>query len=142
MSDVSDLRYAVHSLSRELRAHRRADPGTGAPIPETHHLILGGLERHGPATPADLAQTHGVRAQTLTPALNALADAGLVHRRRDEKDRRKQYVELTPTGRAAVLADREVRNAWLEDAMNTRLTPLERDVVLLAAPILAKLADG
>ncbi|NMD57389.1 MULTISPECIES: MarR family transcriptional regulator [Tsukamurella] len=137
MSDVSELRYGVHSLSREIRAHRR--PG---PLTETQYLVLGSLDRGGPATPAELGEAHHVRAQTLTPALNALADAGLVRRRRDEADRRRQYVELTAEGRAVIAEDRAVRNAWLETAMAERLTDLERGVLLLAGPVLAKLADG
>lgn len=137
MSDVSDLRYGVHSLSREIRAHRR--PGA---LTETQYLVLGSLDRGGPATPAELGEAHHVRSQTLTPALNALADAGLVRRRRDETDRRRQYVELTAAGRAVIEEDREIRNAWLETAMAERLTDLERGVLLLAGPVLAKLADG
>lgn len=137
MSDVSDLRYGVHTLSRELRAHRRTGPLT-----ETQYLILGSLDRGGPSTPARLGEEHHVRSQTLTPALNALADAGLVRRRRDEADRRRQYVELTAEGRAVIEDDRAARNAWLVAAMDERLTPLERDVLLLAGPVLAKLADG
>lgn len=137
MSDVSELRYGVHSLSREIRAHRR--PG---PLTETQYLILGSLDRGGPATPAELGEAHHVRAQTLTPALNALSDAGLVRRRRDEADRRRQYVELTDAGRAVIEEDRAIRNAWLASAMAERLTDLERDLLLLAGPVLAKLADG
>lgn len=137
MSDVSELRYGVHSLSREIRAHRR--PG---PLTETQFLILGALGRGGPATPADLGEALHVRSQTLTPALNGLADAGLVGRRRDEADRRRQYVELTAEGRAVIEEDRATRNAWLEAAMAERLTPLEREVLLLAGPVLAKLAGG
>ncbi|BDH55678.1 hypothetical protein MTP03_06170 [Tsukamurella sp. PLM1] len=64
-----------------------------------------------------------------------------MRRRRDEADRRRQYVELTDEGRAVIEDDRAVRNAWLEAAMAERLTPLERDVLLLAAPVLVKLAD-
>lgn len=51
MSDVSDLRYGVHSLSREIRAHRR--PGA---LTETQYLVLGSLDRGGPATPAELGR--------------------------------------------------------------------------------------
>lgn len=137
MSDVSELRYGVHSLSREIRAHRR--PG---PLTETQYLVLGSLDRGGPATPAELGDGLHVRAQTLTPALNALAGAGLVRRRRDDADRRRQYVELTDEGRTVIAEDRAVRNAWLEAAMSERLTDLERGVLLLAGPVLAKLADG
>lgn len=137
MSEVGELRYAVHALVREIRAHRRPSV-----ITETQYAILGSLARNGPATPAELGEFHRVRAQTLTPALNSLADAGLIRRRRDEDDRRRQFVELTDAGNAAIEADRDARNAWLESVMDNRLTELERNVLLLAAPVLAKLADG
>lgn len=142
MSNVGELRYAVHALVREMRAHRPAGAVGEAAITETQYAILGGLDRNGPATPAELGEFHRVRAQTLTPAVNALADAGLVARRRDTGDRRRQFVELTPAGHAVVEADRDARNAWLLSVMDERLTELERGLLVLAAPVLAKLADG
>jgi DNA-binding MarR family transcriptional regulator len=135
MSDVDELRFALHSLVRRLRAHR-----VSAELSETQYLLLGALERDGAASPARLAQEMLVKAQSLTPALNALAADGYVRRRQDDGDRRRQLVELTPSGRELVIADRESRDEWLREAMAERLTDLERSVVLLAAPVLAKLA--
>lgn len=135
MSDVNELRYALHSMVRTLRANRRP-----APISETQYLLLGTLARDGAASPASLAEVLGVKAQTLTPALNALAASGLVVRRRDVEDRRRQLVDLTAAGVDLVEADRRSRNAWLERAMAERLTETERGVLLLAAPVLARLA--
>ena len=135
MSEIDELRFALHSMVRRLRAHR-----VSAEISETQYLLLGALDRDGAVSPARLAEEMKVKAQSLTSALNALADGGYVHRRQDDGDRRRQLVELTAAGHELVIADRESRNAWLRAAMTEHLTELERAVVLLAAPVLAKLA--
>jgi DNA-binding MarR family transcriptional regulator len=48
-------------------------------------------------------------------------------------------VSLTDSGRAAVLADRQRRDAWLSQQL-AGLTPAERATLREAAPILARLA--
>ena len=57
-----------------------------------------------PLTPGALAKELDVTPATVTGALTALEDAGLVERRRGTGDRRAVQVVLTPEGRAARLA--------------------------------------
>jgi DNA-binding MarR family transcriptional regulator len=65
---------------------------------------------------------------------------GLVSRRPDTADRRRQLVEATPAGLDLLDRDRAERDAWLQAAMRDNLTELEYDLVMLVAPILRKLA--
>jgi DNA-binding MarR family transcriptional regulator len=53
------------------------------------------------ATPADLSVHTGVTRSAMTALLDALETRGLVVRRRDTRDRRVVYVELTDAGRVA-----------------------------------------
>ena len=83
-----------------------------------------------------------VRVQSLTDGINVLEARGLVARRPDVDDRRRQLIEITTAGAALLDADRTERDIWLNAAMRDTLTDLEFDLLMLVAPVLRKLADG
>ena len=83
-----------------------------------------------------------VRVQSLTDSINDLVARGLMSRRPDTADRRRQLVELTPHGADLLDRDRAERDFWLKGAMRDNLTDLESDLVMLVAPLLRKLADA
>jgi DNA-binding MarR family transcriptional regulator len=56
------------------------------------------LARDRSATAGHLGRALGLTTGAVTPLIDRLEGSGLVRRRRDEKDRRRIYVELTPQG--------------------------------------------
>ena len=72
------------------------------------------------ATPADLSVHTGVTRSAMTALLDALEARGLVRRRRDTRDRRVVYVELSDAGRTAA---------------NTALMAYLRAADMLAQPV-------
>lgn len=136
-STATELRESVMAVARQLRRHR---PDHGLTLSQMQ--VLAEVTRTGAATPADLAARMQVRVQSLTDSINGLAAAGLVSRRADDGDRRRQLVELTGEGSALLAADRAERDAWLDTAMRESLTELEFGLLLLVAPVLRKLADA
>lgn len=125
------------AVARQLRRHR---PDHGLTLSQMQ--VLAEVTRTGAATPAELAARMQIRVQSLTDSINGLAAAGLVSRRADDGDRRRQLVELTDEGSALLAADRAERDAWLDTAMRQNLTELEFGLLLLVAPVLRKLADA
>ena len=136
-SIATELRESVMAVARQLRRHR---PDHGLTLSQMQ--VLAEVTRTGAATPAELAVRMQVRVQSLTDSINGLAAAGLVSRRADDGDRRRQLVELTDEGRALLAADRAERDAWLDASMRENLTELEFGLLLLVAPVLRKLADA
>ncbi|KZF06948.1 MarR family transcriptional regulator [Rhodococcus sp. EPR-157] len=135
-SNASELREAMLALTRRLRRQRPQHYLTPSQM-----QILGDVERSGGSSaPVDLAAMQGVRIQSLTSNLNSLEAEGLVTRSPDPGDRRRLLIRITDAGTALVAADREQRDSWLAQAMESELGQLERDVLHLAAPILWKLA--
>ncbi|MDT5092387.1 MAG: hypothetical protein QOH60_1750 [Mycobacterium sp.] len=132
---ATELREAMMALTRQLRRHR---PDHGLTLSQLE--VLGDVSRTGVSTPAEMAGRMNVRVQSLTDSINDLVARGLVSRRPDTADRRRQFVEITADGVALLDRDRAERDAWLEGAMRDRLTDLERDLLMLVAPILRKLA--
>ena len=135
--NATELRESIMALTRQLRRHR-SDNG----LTLSQQQVLGEVSRSGVTTPAELATRLHVRVQSLTGAINTLEARGLVARRTDADDRRRQLMEVTAEGMSLLEADRAERDQWLNTAMRDTLTDLEFDLLMLVAPVLRKLADG
>ncbi len=127
------------AVARQMRRHR---PDHGLTL--TQMELLGEVSRTGVTTPAELGARLHVRVQSLTDSINDLVRRGLISRRPDEADRRRQLIELTAAGVALLEADRAERDEWLYNTMRENLSELEFGLLVLAAPVLRKLAytDG
>jgi len=123
------------AVARQMRRHR-LDHG----LTLSQMELLSEISRDGVTTPAELANRLHVRVQSLTDSINELLSRGLIARRPDESDRRRQLIELTDAGTSLLDADRAERDAWLSATMRDSLTPLEFDLLMLVAPVLRKLA--
>jgi DNA-binding MarR family transcriptional regulator len=138
-SPATELRESMMAVTRQMRRHR---PDNGLTLSQMQ--LLGEISRTGVTTPAELGTLMHVRVQSLTDSINELVSRGLIARRPDETDRRRQLIEITEAGTALMEADRAERDAWLNATMRDNLTPLEFDLLMLVAPVLRKLAysDG
>jgi DNA-binding MarR family transcriptional regulator len=134
---AGELRASVTRLSRRLRAER-TDQG----VTLTQLSVLGSLRRHGPLTVGELAAEERTQVQSLTRPMAQLAERGLIRREPDDEDRRRVVVSITAAGDAVVRTDAAARRAWLADAIGTKLSPTERELLHLAAQLLDRLADA
>lgn len=134
--NATELRESIMALTRQLRRHRSDNDLT-----LSQQQILGEASRAGVTTPAELAIRLHVRVQSLTDGINELASRGLIERRTDADDRRRQLIEVTDAGAELLTIDRAERDQWLSDAMRETLTDLEFDLLMLVAPVLRKLAE-
>jgi DNA-binding MarR family transcriptional regulator len=136
-ANATELRESIMALTRQLRRHR-SDNG----LTPSQQQVLGEVSRAVVTTPAELAARLHVRVQSLTDGINELEARGLVGRRPDDDDRRRQLIQITTEGATLLAADRAERDEWLTEAMSVILTDLESDLLMLVAPILRKLADA
>jgi len=134
---ATELREAVMALARQMRRHR---PDNGLTLSQME--VLGEVSRSGMITPAELGARMHVRVQSLTDSINELTARGLISRRHDPADRRRQLIELTDAGIRLLEDDRAERDAWLQTTLQNTLSPLEVNLLLLTAPVLRKLADA
>jgi DNA-binding MarR family transcriptional regulator len=88
-----------------------------------------------------LAAADRLKPQSLTRVLAELEEAGLIARAEDPRDRRQRRFSITEAGRRAGAADMRRRDEWLAQAIGRALSPVERDLVVLAASLLERLAD-
>lgn len=136
LTAAQTVRRATLRLSRRLRAER-ADNAMSI----TKISVLGHLSRHGPLTAGALAAADRLQPQSLTRVLAELEHDGLIDRAPGADDRRQRQFHLTAAGKTAAARDMRMRDEWLAAAMNRSLTPTERDLLLLAADLMERLAD-
>ena len=130
------VRRATLRLSRRLQAERDENA-----MSLTKISVIGHLTRKGPMTAGALAAAGRLQPQSLTRVLADLEEAGLIVRAPGIEDRRQRRFELTPAGRAAGMADMRMRDEWLAGAMTRSLSDVERELLLLAAALMERLAD-
>lgn len=134
---AAELRLSVMRLRRRLANERHPDNELSL----NQMAVLGCLFRNGGALSiGELATWERVQPPSMTRTVNCLQESGDVVRRPHETDGRQVVVELTETGRARVLADRDRRDAWLARRL-ADLTPEERATLRAAAPIIEQLAQ-
>jgi DNA-binding MarR family transcriptional regulator len=128
------LRAVVGSLVRSVR--------TGDTLPISEAVALGALDRNGPQTTAQLAQSRGVRHQSMAKAVERLAADGLVAKTPHEHDGRKVLLELTPLGREVLSTERARRADRLAEIITAKLSAEEQAVLAEAVDLLGRIADA
>jgi DNA-binding MarR family transcriptional regulator len=131
-----EIRTSLFRLVRRLRQERPEGELTYSQL-----NVLGWLEREGPMTNADLAAAERVTPQTMMRATSDLVASGFISRAENPADRRQVLLRITPDGATLVREDRRRRDTFLAKAMDSALTPTERDLLRLAAHLMDKLAE-
>ncbi|MCV7252655.1 MarR family transcriptional regulator [Mycolicibacterium fluoranthenivorans] len=144
MSEVSesavtaarDIRVLFGRLRRRLR-----DVTTADDLSPAQTAVLIRLLKNGPASASELAGAERVRPQSMATILTGLDRHGLIQRAPDPEDGRRMTVSLTAAGRTHAESDHQVRNVWLEQAMQDRFTERERQVINEALGLLDRLNE-
>jgi DNA-binding MarR family transcriptional regulator len=131
---ASRLRLVVTRLARRLR--QEVDAG----ISPSMTSALATVERLGPLTPSELAETERIQRPTATRVIANLEAAGLVRREADPSDGRVSRVRTTAEGRRLMRRARTRKTAFLARRMR-HLSDEERAVVEHAAEILERFLE-
>lgn len=141
MSDLDTERlqraYPKIYLACHVRHVRAAS--TAFRLSSRDSAILVHLEAKNPVTPSQLADHLGVRASTLSAAIQKLEKLGYTRRTTARQDRRVIHLFLTPQG-AQALAATSVLDARRVAAILRKLSPQERSRALHGVELLAQAA--
>ena len=133
---ATDLRVVVSRLRRRLKEVYDATELTPSQL-----SVLSRLGTEGAASASDLAVAERVRPQSVAATLAALGERGLVERRPDPDDGRRQLVSLTSSGRERLEKTRQERDEWLARALQDRFTEAERRTIGEALALLDRLTQ-
>ncbi|WNV86498.1 MarR family winged helix-turn-helix transcriptional regulator [Umezawaea sp. Da 62-37] len=101
--------------------------------------VLARLSGEQGVTASALAAAEGVRHQSMTATVAALAALGLVERRPDPDDGRRLLIALTAQGQRRVDEGRQARQEWLAGELQAKCTEQERRAVIAAMAVLERL---
>jgi DNA-binding MarR family transcriptional regulator len=132
---AAEVRIALSRAFRRLRAERGPTD-----LPDPQFVVLAWLHKKGPLTPGALAELERVQPPSMTRAVNALVEAGLVVKSDHPTDGRQVVVTLSERGAAEVRETRRRRDTWLSGRLAT-LTPAERSTLAEAAVLLRRIAE-
>ena len=136
--DAEELGQLFPAIYLRLHARRpkRGHRAAGQSLAVLQHLALS-----GPLTVGEAAR-HFQRAQSVVSELvDRLAAEGFVERMRDERDRRRVLVWLTPAGFDELERDREVLSRELVGAAMERMKPAARRALVAGMRALVIAAD-
>ena len=129
-----EVRAVIGRLRRRIRAAGGTDD-----ISLTQASVLARLTDNEGLSASDLATAEGMRHQSMTTTVAALADLGLVERRPDPGDGRRRLIALTAEGRRRAEAGRQARGEWLATELQRKCTEEERQTVIAAMAVLERL---
>lgn len=132
---AQELRVVFGRLRRRLRELAASDDLTAPQL-----AVLTRLGKDGTSSASVLAAQEGVRTQSMAATIAGLEGAGLIERRADPDDGRRQLIRLTAAGADRIGSEREARGEWLARAVQERLTADERATLLAATRLVDRLA--
>lgn len=133
-----DVRAVVGRLRRRLR---EVASGEGAGLTPSQTAVFTRLAKEGDSSASVLAAAEGVRPQSMATILAALDGHGLIERRPDPEDGRRQLITLSAAGRERAAGDRAARGEWLARRLQEDFTERERQTLIEAAALLERLVE-
>jgi DNA-binding MarR family transcriptional regulator len=132
-----ELRVFVSRLRRRLR-----DELDNGELTPSQLSLVSRLAKGGPATASALAAAERVRPQSVAATLAVLEERGLVRRRQDPADGRRQLVSLTQTGEELSTDRRRSTEEWLTRALQESYSEAERRTIIEATALLERLSTA
>lgn len=138
MIDLSlrDFRRALRSLEREVELALQAQTGCCGVSSAQCHLLLS-IEEADRASIGDLASTLELDASTISRSVDGLVKGGLVERREDPENRRRQIVRLSEAGKAKADSINRTCDRYYRRLLDS-LPPAEAHALRVSLPIFAR----
>ena len=132
----SELRVTIQRLARRLRSERAGDN-----ITDGQFSVLCALAKDGPLGLGDLSESERVTPPSMNRTVNALVESGYATRSGSPDDGRKVLIDVTESGHTIISETRRRRDAWFSRRL-ADLSPEQRQILELCAPVLRELADS
>jgi DNA-binding MarR family transcriptional regulator len=139
--ELAELAWQVREGVGRLNWRMRAESDPSGPGPAVL-AVLSRLYRAGTHTPSELAAAERLQPQSLTRILAWATERELVTRTPDPDDGRRSLIRITPDGLMVLRHYSIQRERWLATALESTLSPTERQLLKLASELLLRVADA
>ncbi|WP_394435867.1 MarR family transcriptional regulator [Streptomyces sp. SGAir0957] len=143
---AADIWVVVGRLRRKLRSLENLEVFEGGEgevdLSPSQASVLARLDKIGAATASELAVVENVRPQSMAKTVISLERAGLVERRQDPDDGRRQLVSLTRPGRERGQGVRRARQEWLARALQEHGTEEQLRAVVTAMKLIDEVTQA
>lgn len=126
------------SALRLFRVMRAASPAQG--VSSAKFSVLGRLYQGGVTTARHLADHLRIQPQSVSRLIADLEQRALITRRANTADRRQTLIEITAAGMAVLTEEISHQRLLLARTMTASLTPVEQEILRLAAALIDRLA--
>ena len=134
---ASGLRIVVGRLVRRLRQlHEEGD------LTLSELSVLARLDQSEPLPARLVAEQERVTPQAMSQIVGVLEDRAMITRAPDPEDGRRVLLSATEAARALLDGRRSTKARRLAMALESTLTPAERQQLAAVLPLLDRLADG
>lgn len=134
---------ALRAIRRILRANdqgsRKLATATG--LTPSQLLVLQNIERRGETTPSAIAKALQFGQATVTNIVDRLEAAGLVTRRRNDRDRRQMLLQPTDQGRDILETAPDLLQQRFQEGFE-KLATWEQAMILAALERLGEILDA
>jgi DNA-binding MarR family transcriptional regulator len=134
---AGELRIGIGLLLRRLRQLPHEGELT---LPES--AALARLDRYGPASASELAKAEQISPQSMGATLAALEARGLIGRRPDPGDGRRQILSPTEDGARTLRNRRNAKTKAMAAALDAEFSVEELERLRAAAPLIERLAQS
>jgi DNA-binding MarR family transcriptional regulator len=133
---VMEFTQSIGLLVRRVRAASGAHE-----LSLTESAVVSRLEKHGPASIAELARAESMKPQSMGATVTALEEMALIERKPHPTDGRQVNIELTAKGAAVRESTREAKRTWLAQAIG-QLDEEEQQTLFKAGEIIKRLVES
>jgi DNA-binding MarR family transcriptional regulator len=134
--DIRAFRGQLRQLERQVELNLATQTSCcGVTVAQCHVLLE--VEASGEAAIGSLAACLELDASTLSRTVDGLVRAGLIERREDPENRRRQLVRLTPAGREKADFINDSCDRFYRDLLR-RLPGEQAEAVRVALPLLVQ----
>lgn len=139
--DVNDVAAALQmSIGLCIRQIRQIQFQGDLSLSETSALKR--LVGNGLTSVTELANAEQISVQSMGVTLRALEERGFVKRRPHPSDGRRVVLSITKSGIRALGDKHNARAEQLAKVLSTRFSPSERRQLMIAAPLIERLAQN
>ena len=134
---AENLRRVISRLLKILKNQTKSDDLLSL----TERFTLTSIYQYSEILPSELAVMEKVTAQSMSQIINKLLEHGFIKKTPSKTDKRKVIITITATGKKIVEKRRLEKQEWLAQSILEKTTQKEKELLVNAIKVLAKLAD-